>query len=55
MKLRRGADIIQSELKIKTAFGGKQSIKNSMDGQLESGHLDRRRLLDKQEIRQQCR
>lgn len=55
MKLKRGADIIQSELKIKTAFGGKQSIKNSMDGQLESGHLDRRQLLDKQEIRQQCR
>lgn len=39
--------------KKKTASGGKQSLKQSMDGQLESDHLDCRQLLDKLESRQQ--
>lgn len=38
----------------KTASDGKQPLKNSMDGQLELGHLDCRQLLDKQESQQQC-
>lgn len=54
-KLKRETDIMQSELKIKTASGGKQSLKNSMDGKLKLDHLDRRQLLDKQESQQQCR
>ncbi len=40
--------------KKKTASGEKQSLKQSMDGQLESDHLDCRQLLDKQESRRQC-
>ena len=52
-KLKRETDIMQSELKIKTASGGKQSLKNSMDGKLKLDHLDRRQLLDKQESQQQ--
>jgi len=54
-QLKRETDIIQGELKIKTTSGEKQSLKNSMDGQLESGHLDCHQFLDKQESQQQCR
>lgn len=43
------------ELRIKTASSEKQPLKNSMDGQLESDHLDCRQFLDKQESRQQYR
>lgn len=41
--------------KKKTASGGKQSLRNSMDGQLKLDHLDRHQLLDKQENLQKCR
>ena len=46
--------VIQGELKIKTASGVKQSLNNTMGGQLESDHLDCRQLLDRQESLQQC-
>lgn len=46
---------MQDEIKIKTASGGKQSLKNSMDDQSGSDYLDCRQLLDKQESLQQCR
>ena len=38
----------------KTAPGVKQSLKNTMDGQLESDHLDCHQLLDRQENQRQC-
>lgn len=53
-QIKHEDDIIQGELKIKTASEVKQSLKNTMDDQLESGHLDCRQLLDKQESQQQC-